>query len=244
MLLIPAIDLHEGRCVQLQRGLLDSATTYSEDPYALARHWIELGAERIHVVDLDGAFAGRAVNRTAVERIIEAAGSVPIQLGGGIRNSSDVQRWLSAGISQVIVGTFAAEQPHEFMAIVNDNPDQLILGVDARDGKMATRGWSESTELLAEEFITQFDDVPLHSLVYTDIERDGMLSGINWLAMRSVLTKSCHNLIASGGVHGLADLDEFKKLATESTKLRGLISGSALYEGKLDFVDAQRRLRD
>ena len=205
----------------------------------MARHWVDAGARRIHVVDLDGAFAGQTMNAKAVEDIVGAAEGVPVQLGGGVRSSEIVKAWIETGLSQVIVGTFAVEEPDLFKAVVANHPDQLILGVDARNGKVATHGWTESTELDSVEFISRFADLPLHAIVYTDIDRDGMLSGINWRAMQEVLESCSVNLIASGGVQGMHDLLKYKALAHEFEHLTGLISGSALYEGKLDFAEAQ-----
>lgn len=208
----------------------------------MARHWIDAGARRIHVVDLDGAFAGKAMNAQAVEAIVNAVDEVPVQLGGGIRSTRVIDAWLELGLSQVIVGTFAVEEADRFRSAVAQYPDQIILGVDARNGKVATRGWAESTELDSVEFISRFSDLPLHAVVYTDIDRDGMLVGVNWNAMRTVLNRCNLNLVASGGVHGMNDLLDFKTLAQEFQHLIGLISGSALYEGKLDFMHAQRVL--
>lgn len=242
MLLIPAIDLKEGQCVQLRQGVMASAAVYSSDPPSMAKHWLELGARRLHVVDLDGAFAGRPVNATLVANIVEVAGDVPVQVGGGIRDAATVQSYLDAGVSQVIVGTRAVEDPQFLRDLGNAFPGKLMLGLDARDGKAATRGWTAGDSVDAVALAASLNDLPLFGIVYTDVMRDGMLSGVNAAAVKRLATATQTPIIASGGVRNMADLDALRATGLGEDRLLGAISGSALYEGTLDFVAGQKRL--
>ena len=243
MILIPAIDLHDGRCVQLKRGLLNTATVYADDPGGLAEHWREQNARRIHVVDLDGAFSGQTENAKGIEAIVNAAGDVPVQLGGGIRTMSDVERHLNMGVSQVCIGTQAIEDPDFLMSAAEQFPDQVILALDARSGFVSTRGWQSETNVAVDEVLDDCANVPLFALVFTDIESDGMLSGVNIKRTQDVLAKTAIPVIASGGVNGIADLEQLKRFVnTQDKQLYGVISGSALYEGALDFKRGQRVL--
>lgn len=239
MILIPAIDLHDGRCVQLQRGLLETATKYADDAGVLAQHWCDQGAQRIHVVDLDGAFEGRSINVESVERILHNAGDIPVQLGGGIRTTKDVEFWLESGIAQVIVGTRAFEQP-EFLAHATERyPKRVILGLDTRKGRISTKGWQQDTALTVNEVLKQVAGLELFAIIYTDIDQDGMLSGVNALTTRHILESSSHDLIASGGIQSMNDIEELRKLGQQYSNLIGAISGTALYEKRLDFAPAQ-----
>lgn len=241
MLLIPAIDLKDGQCVQLRQGIMESATVYSADPGAMARHWVKAGARRLHVVDLDGAFAGTPVNRDAVRRIVEAAGTVPVQVGGGIRDVETARRYFDVGVSQVITGTSAIEDPDFLAALADAFPGRVVLGLDARDGRLATRGWATVSEVDAVAFAGAVTE-ELFAIVYTDVGRDGMLAGVNVDATRRVALAAHVPVIASGGVGSLKDLRAIRDLGLGSDRILGAISGSALYEGKLDFEVAQRWL--
>lgn len=242
MLLIPAIDLKDGRCVQLRQGVADSASVYSDDPPAMARRWIEAGARRIHVVDLDGAFAGEPVNRALVAAIVEAAGDVPVQLGGGIRSFETLSAYVEAGVSQVIVGTAAIENPALLRRAAARYPGRVILGIDARDGRAATRGWDDTTGVDAYALAADSRSLALFAVVFTDIARDGMLTGVNVDATRRMMAASPFPVVASGGVRSTGDLAALAALASAPGSLLGAISGSALYEGTLDFAAGQALL--
>ena len=241
MLLIPAIDLKGGQCVQLRQGIMESATVYSADPGAMARHWVEAGARRLHVVDLDGAFAGMPVNQALVRRIVEAAGTVPVQIGGGIRDLETARSYLDIGVSQIITGTSAIEDPDFLATLAATLPGRVVLGLDARDGRLATRGWATVHEVDAVAFASAVPE-ELFAIVYTDVGRDGMLAGVNVEATRRVALAAHAPVIASGGVRSLDDLRAIHDLGLGPDRILGAISGSALYEGKLDFEVAQRWL--
>ena len=244
MLLIPAIDLHEGKCVQLKRGLLDSVSVYSDDPASVARHWIDQGARRIHVVDLDGAFEGKPVNLHLVKKIIEVAGAVPVQVGGGIRNQEVFKSYIDAGVSQVIVGTQAVEDRSFLESLSQVYPQSIILGLDARGDVVATRGWDTDSSISIHHLLGDVEGLALHSIVYTDIDRDGMLSGVNIDRTIQVAQSTQIPVIASGGIKSLDDLQALKKVTLQSKDLFGVITGSALYERTLDFQAGQLLLDD
>lgn len=235
MILIPAIDLHDGQCVQLKRGLLDTATIYENDAGRLAAHWINQGAERIHVVDLDGAFSGQSENSTSIRAIIDAAGDIPVQLGGGIRTEDAVAAWIDAGISQVCIGTQAIEDVDFFTSVANRFPRQIILALDARGGFVSTRGWKTTTNVSVLDVLAICAELPLFALVFTDIESDGMMTGVNLKRTEQVLGATDIPVIASGGVKGILDLERLRDLQVGKKRLLGAISGSALYERVLDF---------
>ena len=239
MILIPAIDLHDGKCVQLQRGELSTATTYGADAGELAKHWISQGARKIHVVDLDGAFQGHSVNVLSVEKVLSSVENVPIELGGGIRSLADIEYWLSRGVSQVIIGTSAVEDGNFLREATEKYPRQVILGLDALNGFVATRGWRTNTSLTVEQLLEDVEELPLHGIVFTDIDQDGMLSGVNIQANRKVLQQSSQKVIASGGVQNLDDIRRLRSLHGEFPTLIGAISGTALYERSLEFTSAQ-----
>ena len=235
MILIPAIDLHDGQCVQLKRGLLDTATIYANDAGQLATHWIDQGAERIHVVDLDGAFSGQTENSVSVRAIIEAAGDTPVQLGGGVRTMDAVSSWIDAGVSQVCIGTQAIEDSDFFVEAATRYPHQIILALDARGGFVSTRGWETTTDIAVRDVLSLFAELPLFALVFTDIESDGMMTGVNLRRTEQVLADTDIPVIASGGVKGIVDLENLRDLQVGEKRLFGAISGSALYEKVLDF---------
>lgn len=240
MLLIPAIDLKEGRCVRLRQGRMSDATVYGDDPIAMAKYWRTLGARRLHLVDLDGAFAGEPRNRDLIEGIVKALPGIPVQIGGGIREQSVVDAYLEAGVAQVIIGTRAIEKPLFLRELAQAYPNRVILGLDARGGKVATDGWDETAELSALDIARSVADLPLFGIVYTDIERDGMLSGVNVEATLAIAEAACLPVIASGGV---TDLDDLRRLADAfGNGLLGVISGRALYERSLDLAAGQALL--
>lgn len=243
MLLIPAIDLKDGRCVQLRQGVMESASVYADDPAVAAERWRDAGARRLHVVDLDGAFAGQPMNRARVEAIVEAVGgAMPVQVGGGIRSLESAAAYFDAGASQVIAGTRALEDAAFLRALAERHPGAIILGLDAHDGRIATRGWTARIDQDALQFVAALGDLPLHSIVYTDIARDGMLAGINAAATGLIAEATRIPVIASGGVGSLDDLRALKALNLPAEKLLGAISGTALYEGAIDFEEGQRLL--
>ena len=240
MILIPAIDIQGGRCVQLRQGIKHSASVYGDDPVAMARRWIGLGARRLHVVDLDGAFAGTRVSAELVRGIASVAGDVPVQVGGGIRTLEEIESYLDSGVSQVIVGTRAIEDPAFLHAAAARFPDRVILGLDARAGRAATAAWDATSDTSALDVAGGVSELALFAIVFTDIERDGMLSGINADATAAIARASGLPVIASGGVRDEDDLRRLRMLHLD--RLLGVIAGSALYEGTLDFTAAQALL--
>ena len=240
MILIPAIDIQGGRCVQLKQGVEQSASIYGDDPVAMAGRWLALGARRLHVVDLDGAFAGRRVSADLVAGIAAAAGDVPVQVGGGIRDLEEIGNYLGAGVSQVIVGTRAIEDPAFLEAAAARFPEQVILGLDARAGRAATAAWDDTSDTRALDIAARVSELALFAIVFTDIERDGMLTGINDEATAAIARASGLPVIASGGVRDEDDLRRLQALRLDA--LLGVIAGSALYEGTLNFTAAQALL--
>jgi phosphoribosylformimino-5-aminoimidazole carboxamide ribotide isomerase len=232
MQVIPAIDLRGGRCVRLVQGDYDRETVFGDDPAAMALQWVAEGAERLHLVDLDGAKAGRPVNVDAVRAILSAV-AVPCQIGGGIRDDETAAAWLDAGIERVIVGTQALRQPEWFRALAGRFPNRVVLGLDARDGRVATDGWLDVSSVLAVRLAEQFDDLPLAAVIYTDIARDGMLEGPNLAATRQLAERIKTPVIASGGVGSLEDLARLAELP-----IAGCIVGRALYDGRFRLSEA------
>jgi phosphoribosylformimino-5-aminoimidazole carboxamide ribotide isomerase len=240
MLLIPAIDLKDGRCVRLKQGDMSDETVFSEDPAATARHWVEQGARRIHLVDLNGAVAGRPRNEAAIRAIVDAVGgNVPVQLGGGIRDLDTIERYLDDGISYVIIGTAAVKNPGFLHDACGAFPGQIIVGLDARDGKVATDGWSKLTRHDVLDLAKKFEGYGVEAVIYTDIGRDGMLTGVNIEATVRLARELRIPVIASGGFASLEDVE--KLCAIEEEGVEGAILGRALYEGRLDFGAAQAR---
>ncbi|HLS54572.1 MAG TPA: 1-(5-phosphoribosyl)-5-[(5-phosphoribosylamino)methylideneamino]imidazole-4-carboxamide isomerase [Zeimonas sp.] len=240
MLLIPAIDLKDGRCVRLKQGDMNAETVFSEDPAATARHWVEQGARRIHLVDLNGAVAGRPRNEAAIKSIVDAVGgNVPVQLGGGIRDLDTIERYLDDGISYVIIGTAAVKNPGFLHDACSAFPGQIIVGLDAKDGKVATDGWSKLTRHDVLDLAKKFEGYGVEAVIYTDIGRDGMLTGVNVEATVRLARGLRIPVIASGGFASLEDVERL--CAIEDEGVTGAILGRALYEGKLDFRAAQAR---
>jgi phosphoribosylformimino-5-aminoimidazole carboxamide ribotide isomerase len=239
MLLIPAIDLKDGRCVRLQQGDMSASTTFGEDPAAMARRWLDAGARRLHLVDLNGAFAGKPINEGAIKAIVAAVGGdIPVQLGGGIRDLDTIERYLDDGISQVIIGTAAVKSPGFLKDACTAFGGHIIVGIDAKDGKVATDGWSKLTGHEVVDLALKFQDYGVESVIYTDIGRDGMLSGINISATVKLARALTIPVIASGGLADLADIEQL--CAVEGEGIAGVICGRAIYSGALDFATAQR----
>ena len=236
MLIIPAIDLKSGTCVRLRQGRMDDATVYSDDPVATASRWVKAGAERLHVVDLDGAFAGKPENKEAVAGILAEHPELPIQLGGGVRDLFTIEAYLALGLSWIIIGTQAVKEPAFVTQACKQFPGHIIVGVDAKNGWVATEGWAEASTVSAVEVVKRFADVGVSSIVYTDIGRDGMLSGVNIAATASLARDTGCPVIASGGLKDLNDVTEL--MAVKSDGVIGAITGRAIYEGKLDLAEA------
>jgi phosphoribosylformimino-5-aminoimidazole carboxamide ribotide isomerase len=235
MLLIPAIDLKNGRCVRLLQGELDSETVYSDDPAAMACSFEDAGAKRLHLVDLDGAFRGKGKNLDSIHSILKSI-SIPVQLGGGLRTADDVERMLKLGVSSVIIGTMAVKNPDVFEDIIKRySSEQIILGIDTRNRKVAIEGWQEGTEIYDVDFALHWKKVGIQRAVFTDIARDGMLSGPNMEALRNFARGTGLKIVASGGVSSMEDLEQLKTL--EEDGVDQVISGKAIYEGKLDLKE-------
>ncbi len=240
MLLIPAIDLKDGKCVRLQQGDMSAATTFGEDPAAMARRWLDAGARRLHLVDLNGAFAGRPINEVAVKAILrEVDGQVPVQLGGGIRDLDTIERYLDDGLSFVIIGTAAVKSPGFLKDACTAFGGHIIVGLDAKDGRVATDGWSKLTGHEVVDLAKKFQDYGVEGVIYTDIGRDGMLTGINIEATVKLAQALSIPVIASGGLAGIADIEML--CAVEFEGIEGVICGRSIYNGDLDFTAAQRR---
>ena len=240
MLLIPAIDLKDGHCVRLKQGDMDQSTTFSEDPAAMARRWVNAGARRLHLVDLNGAFAGKPQNNAAIKAILKEVGDdVPVQLGGGIRDLDTIERYVDEGVRYVIIGTAAVKNPGFLKDACSAFGGHIIVGLDAKDGKVATDGWSKLTGHEVSDLGKKFEDYGVESIIYTDIGRDGMLSGINIEATVRLAQALNIPVIASGGLSGMADIDRL--CAVESDGIEGVICGRAIYSGDLDFAAAQAR---
>ena len=240
MILFPAIDLKDGEAVRLQQGDMARATVFSRDPAAQARAFAEQGFDYLHLVDLDGAFAGKPVNAAAVERIL-AAVTIPVQLGGGIRDRATIEAWLDKGVARVIVGTAAVHDPALVKAAARAHPGRVAVGLDARDGKIAVEGWSKTSTLAALDVARGFEDGGVAAIIYTDVNRDGMLQGLNLDATIALAEQIAVPVIASGGLASLADVREL--LAPRAQKLEGAIAGRALYDGRLDPAAALALVR-
>ncbi|ODU58000.1 MAG: 1-(5-phosphoribosyl)-5-[(5-phosphoribosylamino)methylideneamino]imidazole-4-carboxamide isomerase [Acetobacteraceae bacterium SCN 69-10] len=235
--LYPAIDLKDGACVRLRRGEMADATVYSDDPGAQARAWQEGGCRWLHVVDLNGAFAGQSVNGDAVAAILAAA-TVPVQLGGGIRDMAGIERWLAAGVNRVILGSAAAKNPALVAEACRAHPGRIAVGIDARGGMVATEGWAETSTLAAGDLALRFEDAGVAAIIYTDIGRDGMLGGLNLDETLGLAGRISTPVIASGGVGALADLVALKQAVGSSTAVEGVIVGRALYDGRVKLPEA------
>ena len=238
MLIIPAIDLKDGKCVRLKQGRMDEATIFSENPAEMSKQWVDQGARRLHLVDLDGAFAGKPVNDNAIKSIVsELGGVIPIQLGGGIRNLETVESFLNSGVDSIIIGTAAVTHPEFLKEACLLFPGQIIVGLDAKDGDVAINGWAELTGQNVIDLAKKFEEYGAESIIYTDIGRDGMLGGVNIGATVKLSESLIIPVVASGGVSNLNDIEDLCEVS--STGIRGVITGRAIYEGTLDFRAAQ-----
>ena len=238
MLIIPAIDLKEGRCVRLKQGLMNQSTIFSENPAEMARKWVDLGAKRLHLVDLDGAFAGKPINEGAIKAIVSEVGNeIPIQLGGGIRNLDTVERFINSGVDSVIIGTAAVTHPGFLHEACFAYPGQVIVGLDAKDGDVAINGWAKLTGHNVIDLAQKFEEYGVESIIYTDIGRDGMMGGVNIEATVKLSESLKIPVIASGGVSNIKDIEMLCEVA--NIGIRGVITGTAIYEGTLDFKEAQ-----
>lgn len=234
MILYPAIDLKDGQAVRLLRGEMDRATVFNDDPAAQARAFVTAGCDWLHLVDLNGAFAGQPVNAAAVEAILAACPGTPAQLGGGIRDMATIEGWLIKGLARVILGTVAVEDPALVHEAARAFPGQVAVGIDARKGRVATRGWAEETEVMATDLARRFEDAGVAAIIYTDIDRDGAMQGPNIAATKALARAVSIPVIASGGVSSLADLIALR----DTGVIAGAISGRALYDGAIDLADA------
>src|SRR5690606_564281 len=248
MLLIPAIDLKDGHCVRLKQGDMDQATVFSQDPAEMARHWLAQGARRLHLVDLNGAFAGKPKNASTMKAIVQAVrdfadengvDEIPVQLGGGIRDLDTIERYLDGGISYVIIGTAAVKNPGFLHDACSAFPGNIIVGLDARDGKVATDGWSKLTRHDVIDLARKFEDYGCEAIIYTDIGRDGMLSGVNVEATVRLAQSVRIPVFASGGIASIVDVEKLCEVYDEGVE--GAILGRSIYEGTLDFQAAQAR---
>ncbi len=238
MLIIPAIDLKDGNCVRLRQGEMEGATVFSDDPAAMARHWIDQGARRLHLVDLNGAFAGKPKNEAAVRSIIQAVGTdIPVQLGGGIRDLETIERYLDLGLTYVIIGTAAVKVPGFLHEACDAFPGHIMVGLDAKGGKVAVNGWSKLTGHEVGDLAKRFEDYGVEAIIYTDIGRDGMMSGVNIPATVELARPLRVPVIASGGVTNLDDVRALCAVSGEG--ITGTITGRAIYEGTLDLRAAQ-----
>ncbi len=248
MLLIPAIDLKDGSCVRLKQGDMDQATVFSEDPAEMALHWLEQGARRLHLVDLNGAFAGKPVNESAVKNILQVVQDfaedndleeIPVQLGGGIRDLDTIERYLDHGLSYIIIGTAAVKNPGFLQDACSAFPGQIIVGLDAKDGKVATDGWSKLSRHDVVELAKKYESFGVESVIYTDIGRDGMMGGVNVEATVKLARAVKVPVIASGGVHNIKDVEALCEVQGEG--IEGVICGRSIYEGTLNLEEAQAR---
>jgi phosphoribosylformimino-5-aminoimidazole carboxamide ribotide isomerase len=242
VILFPAIDLKNGQCVRLEQGDMARATVFNLDPAAQARAFAAQGFEYLHVVDLDGAFAGKPMNAHAVEAMLKAVTTIPVQLGGGIRDLATVEAWLAKGIARVIIGTAAVRDPELVKNAAKKFPGRVAVGLDARDGKVAVEGWAESSEVTALEIAQRFEDAGVAAIIFTDIARDGLLKGLNLDATIALAERISIPVIASGGFASIEDVKAL--LAPRAKKLAGAIAGRALYDGRLDPAAALALIRN
>jgi len=238
VLIIPAIDLKDGQCVRLRQGRMEDSTVFSGDPVDMASRWVDAGARRLHLVDLNGAFAGEPVNGDVVTAIARAYPDLPIQIGGGIRNAETIEAYLKAGVNYVIIGTKAVKEPEFVTEMCKQFPGHIIVGIDAKQGLVATDGWAEVTEVKAAELAKRFEADGVSAIVYTDIDRDGMMQGVNVEATVNMARASSIPVIASGGITNMDDIVALNAVADQG--ILGAITGRAIYEGTLDVAEAQR----
>jgi len=242
MLVIPAIDLKDGKCVRLRQGRMEDSTVFSDDPVDMAGRWFDAGARRLHLVDLNGAFEGEPVNGEIVRQIAQRFPNFPIQIGGGIRNLETIEAYLKAGVKYVIIGTKAVKEPEFVAEACAAFPDHIIVGLDAKDGLVATDGWAEVSEVQATDLAKQFDEQGVSAIVYTDIARDGMMQGVNVEATVRLAQASSIPVIASGGI---TNMDDIRALSAQAQHgICGAITGRAIYEGTLDVSEAQHYCDD
>jgi phosphoribosylformimino-5-aminoimidazole carboxamide ribotide isomerase len=238
MLLIPAIDLKDGKCVRLRQGRMEDETVFADDPLDMAQRWVDAGARRLHMVDLNGAFAGQPVNTQVIRRIADAFPDVPIQVGGGIRDEDTVQLYLEAGVQYVIIGTKAVSAPHFINDLCLEFPGHIIVGLDAKNGKVAIDGWSKLSNHDVIDMAQHFERDGVEAIVYTDISRDGMMQGVNVESTVKLASEISTPVIASGGISTLEDIRQLGEVAEEG--IMGAIIGRALYEGSIDLAEAQK----
>lgn len=237
MLIIPAIDLKDGECVRLRQGLMDDSTVFSDDPLSVAQRWVDAGCRRLHLVDLNGAFAGEPVNGEVVTAIAKAYPDLPIQIGGGIRDLETIEHYVKAGVAYVIIGTSAVKEPEFVARACRAFPGKVIVGLDAKDGLVATDGWAEVSSVYASDLAVQFESYGVSAIVYTDIARDGMMQGVNIEATLDMAKASSIPVIASGGITNMGDIIALQAIAQNG--VCGAITGRAIYEGTLDVALAQ-----
>lgn len=237
MLIIPAIDLKDGQCVRLRQGLMEDSTVFSDDPVAMAKQWVEQGCRRLHLVDLNGAFEGKPINGNVVTAIAHAYPKLPIQIGGGIRSAATIEHYLEAGVQYVIIGTKAVKEPQFVTEMCKAFPGHIIVGLDAKDGWVATDGWAEVSNIQASELAKRFEQDGVSSIVYTDIARDGMMQGVNVEATLAMARASSIPVIASGGITNMDDIRALSAYTSEG--IEGAITGRAIYEGTLTMAEAQ-----
>ena len=237
MLIIPAIDLKDGKCVRLRQGRMDDSTVFSDNPVEVAARWVEAGARRLHLVDLNGAFAGEPVNGDIVHAIARRYPDLPIQIGGGIRSAETIEAYLRAGVQWVIIGTKAVKEPEFVTRMCKQFPGHIIVGLDAQDGRVATDGWADVSEVMATDLAAKFANDGVDAIVYTDISRDGMMQGVNVEATAALADACGIPVIASGGVTNMQDLERLATVADRG--ILGAITGRAIYEGTLDVAEAQ-----
>ena len=235
MILIPAIDLKDGKCVRLRQGRMDDDTVFSDDPVAVAGRWVEAGTKRLHLVDLDGAFAGEPKNADVIHDIVEAFPDIDIQVGGGIRSEDTIQTYLNAGVRYVIIGSKAVSTPHFVDNVASEFPSHIIVGLDAKDGKVAVDGWSKLSHHDVIDLAQQFEHAGVEAIIYTDISRDGMMQGVNVEATGRLARAIRIPVIASGGISSLEDVESLRSIADDG--VTGAITGRAIYEGALDFAE-------
>ena len=238
MLLIPAIDMKDGKCVRLRQGRMEDETVFSDDPVAVARRWVEAGARRLHMVDLNGAFEGKPVNAAAIKSVAEAFPDLPIQVGGGIRDEETVQAYLDAGVQYTIIGTRAVSAPHFVNDLCAEFPGHIIVGLDAKEGKVAIDGWSKLSHHSVIDMAQRFEDDGVEAIVFTDIGRDGMMNGVNVDSTVELARAISIPVIASGGITTIDDIQALCKVTDEG--IMGAITGRAIYEGTLDLAEAQQ----